>query len=264
MTHQNRRGFSAIELLIVVIVIGILAAAGMTKYKDISVTARKNSCLSNQAQLVSAMKLIENDSGALPNNTVLRLHSDGTLDFNRSPASPSAAGSYTVFVGTVPPGWNVTNNSGADSQNDIFPRKAQDSRLFRCPEDIKSLDKPAYTNISALLSETAGLRRFAGSYESTDPCVYGLAKAVSTARPNAVFGPAIPGTSADPLEGYNWLRQAVEYQNSVICYCRRYGLRDRDVTGGPATILNGVANDVWYYPGFQERRLAHSSFAPTN
>src|ERR1051326_6027284 len=44
-SKKTRKGFTIIELLIVVIVIGILAAAGLAKYQNFAETWRRRSCL---------------------------------------------------------------------------------------------------------------------------------------------------------------------------------------------------------------------------
>jgi prepilin-type N-terminal cleavage/methylation domain-containing protein len=253
LQHLGRKGFTALELIVVVIIIGLLASAGMSKYKDFTSMARRGSCLSNQEQITSAIRLQENDSGALATSTVLKLHADGTLDFAR-PATPAqAASTFAVRIGTVPPAWGVTNTG----TNAVIAAKAQDSRIFRCPEDVKNLT-PTYTGISDLLT---------GKTASTDTCPYAFAKALnSTTYPRVAFTSAVPISNNDPLEGYNWLRTSVEWSNSSFTFCRRYGLRDgRNYTGtAPASAIPplSVTNDNKYYPGLQEVRLAHSQYAP--
>ncbi len=43
--RQSRKGFTVIELLIVVIVIGVLASAGLAKYQNFAETSRRSTCL---------------------------------------------------------------------------------------------------------------------------------------------------------------------------------------------------------------------------
>jgi prepilin-type N-terminal cleavage/methylation domain-containing protein len=60
MSYRGRRargGFTIIELLIVVIVIGILAAAGLAKYQNFAEQARQRACNGNQKQIESAFAI---------------------------------------------------------------------------------------------------------------------------------------------------------------------------------------------------------------
>ncbi|MBI4867621.1 MAG: prepilin-type N-terminal cleavage/methylation domain-containing protein [Candidatus Wallbacteria bacterium] len=245
--RKDRRAFTAIELIVVVIIIGILASAGMNKYKNFTTTARKNTCLSNQEQITSAIRLVENDSGPLTSNSVARLRSDGTID---NVPSSGGAGAYTLWVGTSPASWGVLN-SGAG--NTMVLAKAQEMKIFKCPEDANNLG-PSYANIS----------RFDG-VASGDRLTYTFAKNVTAARVGPFVVPgatANPINSADPLEGYNWLRNTIEWQNTAFTFCRRWGLRDNTATG--AAPIGTVAGDSQYIPAGQELRLAHSSYAPQN
>lgn len=62
--QQNRRGFTIIELLIVVIVIGILAAAGLAKYQNFAETSRRKSCLQQLQTIENAMGVWETTNSA--------------------------------------------------------------------------------------------------------------------------------------------------------------------------------------------------------
>ena len=51
----SRQGFTIIELLVVVIVIGILAAAGLSKYQSFAEVARARTCTSNQSTIETSI-----------------------------------------------------------------------------------------------------------------------------------------------------------------------------------------------------------------
>lgn len=66
---NNRKGFTIIELLIVVIVIGILAAAGLAKYQNFAELARKKTCLSQITTLENALAVWETQNSLFGETT---------------------------------------------------------------------------------------------------------------------------------------------------------------------------------------------------
>ncbi len=62
------KGFTIIELLIVVIVIGILAAAGLAKYQNFAETSRRKTCLGQIQTIEGALAVWETTNSAFAEN----------------------------------------------------------------------------------------------------------------------------------------------------------------------------------------------------
>ncbi|MBI4870443.1 MAG: type II secretion system protein [Candidatus Riflebacteria bacterium] len=252
MRRPDRAGFTAIELVIVVTIIGILAATGIGKYQHYTTVARRSSCLANQDQILAAVKAVEADRGALDPNTVMRFWYNGVIDdAHIAPSLATSQTNYRTWVGAVPPGWSPTFNGTTSAQNDTVLAKAQDTQIFRCPEDIR-ISGPQYTRYSKL----SGMEPEPESSPLSQTYTY--AKMVVTPRSGFAFD--LGGAADDPLEGYNWMTQSIEWNNSTFVFCRRWGRRDSGIAG--TGVLNNATTDSSYLP-VQERLMAHTAAVST-
>jgi prepilin-type N-terminal cleavage/methylation domain-containing protein len=69
MIKNGNKGFSLIEIMIVVAIIGLLAAIAIPNYMKSRETARRNSCVANMKQLREAIHIWAIDTGAASNAT---------------------------------------------------------------------------------------------------------------------------------------------------------------------------------------------------
>ncbi len=62
---QNRKGLTLIELLLVVIILGALAAIAIPRITTSSVTAKNNACITNIGTLNTAIEMYHADTGSI-------------------------------------------------------------------------------------------------------------------------------------------------------------------------------------------------------
>src|SRR5438105_4619516 len=106
MINKNSKGFTLVEIMIVVAIIGLLAAIAVPNFVQARTTARRNACINN-LRLISAGK----DQSALENgyaetSVLTSTEITAYLKGNQMPVCP-AAGTYTVAAVSVNPTCNV-------------------------------------------------------------------------------------------------------------------------------------------------------------
>ncbi|MFH1411101.1 MAG: prepilin-type N-terminal cleavage/methylation domain-containing protein [Candidatus Omnitrophota bacterium] len=92
----GKKGFTLVEIMIVVAIIGLLAAIAIPNFVKARESAQKNACISNLKQIEGAMVLYNLDTGANP-ATLAALSPDY---LKATPACP-AKGTYDIS-GTRP------------------------------------------------------------------------------------------------------------------------------------------------------------------
>lgn len=100
---RNQKGFTIMELMIVIVIIGILIAIAVPAYNNFTARARTSACQSNQRTLESADGLLFADTGAhataaadlvpyLNNAATITCPSGGTYSFAAGVVSCTVAG----------------------------------------------------------------------------------------------------------------------------------------------------------------------------
>lgn len=124
---SNRRGFTLVEMVVVVLIMGIVAAVAMPRMAASTQTAKTNSAKQSLATIRNAIELYKADTSSNPPDsatlaTVLKPYLKGPF-----PAAPTGAnaGSASVAVGTDPvavvaggAGWAYTAATGDFYLND--------------------------------------------------------------------------------------------------------------------------------------------------
>ncbi len=92
-------GFSLIELIVVIAIIGVLSTLGMANYLNVKTKARDSIRKSDFAQLRSALELYRSDQGAYPASPLpgcgSPLTGGGATYIQKVPCDPSSASSYS-------------------------------------------------------------------------------------------------------------------------------------------------------------------------
>ena len=106
-TKRNQRGFTLIELIIVIVIIGILAAVAIPKYQDLQTTAKIGQVKGNVGAMRSAVALYyAQNNGSYPTTISATMFADGVIPGNTTFTTPL----NSVSVVTTDPTTNSTSD----------------------------------------------------------------------------------------------------------------------------------------------------------
>ncbi len=163
---RTRKGFTIIELLIVVIVIGILAAAGLAKYQNFAETSRRKTCLGQIQTIENAMAVWEttNQAFAEDSKTAFGFSTRTGLLTDTSPA-PTAFGAgilqsnSTGTVGSIADTQTTRGGPQAfyNSQS-VGPLGAiiRDDKVWVCPSALSRYYGGEVQNVHDTYMDTQG------------------------------------------------------------------------------------------------------------
>src|SRR5689334_16943477 len=101
--NKARHGFTLVEIMIVVLIIGILLAIAVPNFIRARESSRAKSCVSNLKQIDSAKEQWAMDNKKTSADTPATTDLYGTTKYVKSTPACPASGTYTInAVGTAP------------------------------------------------------------------------------------------------------------------------------------------------------------------
>ncbi len=99
--NRNKRGFTLIEILAVVVILGILAVVVVPRVLTSSATAKTNACYQNKASINTAVEKYYFDTGGWPSDAMtLDIGADADYFPDGIPACPVDASVYALGTTT--------------------------------------------------------------------------------------------------------------------------------------------------------------------
>ena len=118
---RDERGFTLIEIMIVVLIIGILLAIAVPNFVKARETSRAKACVSNLKQIDSAKEQWAMDTKAADGDTgpLMSAIAGSNLYIKATPSCPSN-GNYTVNVVGTDPVCDISVNTASTSDDHVL------------------------------------------------------------------------------------------------------------------------------------------------
>ena len=154
--NRPRRGFTLVELLVVIAIIAVLIAILLPVLSKVKQAANRTACMSNLRQLAMAYHLYAGDNkGYLPMGWP-----DPGSEGPPARPQPPATSFVPIFLGTslpIPPGTGTAGNGNTEEaiKRGSLYKYLKTTKVFKCPGDL-GLRKMSYGANCYLNGETAG------------------------------------------------------------------------------------------------------------